>query len=125
MEAYIYQADLLCAECGENTRAWITDHGRAPVGVEDECSYDSDDYPKGPYSAGGGEADSPQHCGHCGIFLENPLTSDGWNYLQEILAEGAAVRARLADAERTGQGAIQRSILAYHEQYQQRYGIAE
>jgi len=28
----------------------------------------------GPYPDGGGEADAPQHCGGCGVFLENPLT---------------------------------------------------
>ena len=46
-------------------------------GFTDENDYDSDDLPKGPYSNGGGEADTPQHCDGCGAFLENPLTGDG------------------------------------------------
>ena len=48
----------------------------------DEDSYDSDDYPKGPYYDGGGEADSPNHCGNCSVHLENPLTTDGEEYVK-------------------------------------------
>jgi hypothetical protein len=51
--------------------------------LEDESSYDSDEYPKGPYPNGGGESDSPQHCADCREFLENPLTSDGYDYVRE------------------------------------------
>lgn len=49
--------------------------------VDDECG-DSDKYPQGPYSDGGGEADSPRHCDHCSVFLENPLTEDGNAYVK-------------------------------------------
>lgn len=53
------------------------------VDASDEGSYDSDDFPKGPYPEGGGEADTPQHCDSCHEFLENPLTSDGMAYVRE------------------------------------------
>ncbi len=50
---------------------------------ECESDYDSDEHPKGPYSDGGGESDSPQHCASCGTFLENPLTDEGVEYVRE------------------------------------------
>jgi hypothetical protein len=50
---------------------------------------DSDSYPQGPYSNGGGEADCPRHCDVCGIFLENPLTGEGIRYVSEKLTEHA------------------------------------
>jgi hypothetical protein len=45
--------------------------------------------PDGPHLNGGGEADSPQHCDACGVFLENPLTTDGYRYVNEALIEHA------------------------------------
>jgi hypothetical protein len=51
--------------------------------TSDESSYDSDEWPKGPYGNGGGESDCPQHCGDCHEFLENPLTPDGYQYVRE------------------------------------------
>lgn len=98
MDAYIYAADIYCEDCGRAIRKDIRRAGNAPAHPSDESSYDSDEYPKGPYSDGGGEADSPQHCGsgaECinaleledgtkvGCFLENPLTSDGYEYVRE------------------------------------------
>lgn len=53
------------------------------VDSSDESSYDSDEFPKGPYLDGGGESDTPQHCGACHEFLENPLTDDGLEYVRE------------------------------------------
>jgi hypothetical protein len=77
--AYMFQAELLCEGCGDDVKAQT----KPPLGFPDESLYDSDDYPKGPYSDGGGEADTPQHCGHCGAFLGNPLTPDGDSYVRE------------------------------------------
>lgn len=90
MKAFVYRAALLCESCGNDTRAAIAaipmpHKQRVPVDPNDESSYDSDDYPKGPYDNGGGEADSPQHCDQCGVFLCNPLTEDGRNYVLENL----------------------------------------
>ena len=72
MEAYIYQADIYCADCAEVRKKDIQNNSN--------CQ-DSDDYPQGPYNDGGGESDYPQHCGDCNMFLENSLTSDGEDYV--------------------------------------------
>lgn len=84
MNAYVYRAALLCEDCGEQ--------------AERECARnvvarelgDSDRYPQGPYLDGGGEADSPCYCDSCGLFLENPLTSDGEEYVREHLSDRGA-----------------------------------
>ena len=81
MDVYVYQAALLCDECGVKRQHALT----TPIDPDDESTWDSGDYPKGPYPDGGGEADSPQHCDHCGEFLENPLTDDGRTYVVEAL----------------------------------------
>jgi hypothetical protein len=93
MDAYVYQAALWCGPCVikrlvEEKKASPGALDMPPAealqqvvssnGFTDESDYDSDDLPKGPYSDGGGEADSPQHCDGCGLLLENPLTSDGY-----------------------------------------------
>jgi len=85
MKAYIYHAALICEDCaactmGEEKKP---DH----VNMDDQASYDSDEWPKGPYGDGGGEADSPQHCDMCGDFLENPLTEDGSTYVKQAWRE--------------------------------------
>ena len=77
MNAYIYQAALWCGSCTTETMRHLVHLGKAPFSLEDETSYDFDDWPKGPYPDGGGESDSPQHCAGCGVFLENDLTHDG------------------------------------------------
>lgn len=82
MDAFIYCADLICTGCAEAVKEDVTNAGFAPADPDNESSYDSDQFPKGPYSDGGGEADTPQHCGHCGAFLENPLTPDGYEWLR-------------------------------------------
>ena len=87
MDAYIYKAALYCENCGEDIRESLTKAGFAPKDPEDEYSYDSDDFPKGPFSDGGGEADYPCHCNRCGVFLKNPLTPDGYGYVRERLTE--------------------------------------
>ena len=76
MDVYIFQAALYCEDCGQAMR----DEMQKPQG-EDGQDYDSNDYPCGPYSDGGGEADRPNHCDGCGEFLENPLTQHGQDYV--------------------------------------------
>lgn len=88
MNAYVYRAALLCERCGESKRKSLA--RVAPCDPDNESSYDSDHFPKGPYPQGGGEADSPQHCEHCGKFLANPLTSDGYDYVREGCAVARA-----------------------------------
>jgi hypothetical protein len=87
MDAYIYQAALLCSDCTRKVKEDLEERGMTPEDPDNEYSYDSDDYPKGPYSEGGGEADCPNHCDMCHEFLENPLTSEGDNYVREAVAE--------------------------------------
>jgi hypothetical protein len=83
MNAYIYQADIYCVDCGEAIKRRVERDTPAnvPANPNDERTFDSDDYPKGPYTDGGGEADCPQHCGMCRVHLENPLTRDGEQYV--------------------------------------------
>lgn len=114
MDAYVYNADLFCEQCGERIREALNKEGKAPEDPEDEKSYDSDDYPKGPYPDGGGDADAPVHCGSgedclgvetigtmeeipgirepnhplkVGLFLQNPLTRDGIRYVEEAVED--------------------------------------
>lgn len=106
MEVYIYAADLYCKDCGEAIRREITEEGHAPSDPHKEWSFDSDEFPKGPYPDGGGESDSPNHCGNhekccnaivlsdgtkIGAWLENGLTADGVKYVREAIADGGEV----------------------------------
>ncbi len=112
MDVYIYAADIFCADCGEEICNAITSEGLAPENPDDESSYDSDQYPKGPYPDGGGEADCPNHCGsgaeclnaitlsddsRVGAWLENELTADGVEYVKEAINEGGEVAELWAD----------------------------
>src|SRR5437870_2158559 len=103
MNVYVYQAALLCEDCGVKARLELTAAAKAPADPDDEGSYDSDDFPKGPYPGGGGEADSPQHCDsgtecvnalvcrhgthELGAFLENDLTAEGLVALADTIRE--------------------------------------
>jgi len=81
MDVYVFQATLLCDTCGTLYKQGTDKPAHVDEG--DESSYDSDEWPKGPYSDGGGEADCPRHCDHCEEFLDNPLTPDGESYVEE------------------------------------------
>ena len=87
MDVYLYKAAIYCADCGDDIAYELRKVGKAPADLTDESSYDSGDYPKGPYPDGGGEADCPQHCDGCRKFLENPLTTEGVEYTREAVAE--------------------------------------
>ena len=110
MEVYIYCADIYCEDCGRAIRKRLRAEGSAPADWRDEGSYDSDEFPKGPFEDGGGEADCPQHCGsgpECvnalelddgtkvGAWLENPLTAEGARYVAEAVADGGGAVAAL------------------------------
>lgn len=86
MNVFIYQAALWCETCIDE----ITEELVCPGDPDDEHTFDSDDYPKGPHSDGGGESDTPQHCEGCGEFLENALTADGIAYVEERVREAEA-----------------------------------
>lgn len=89
MDAYVYQAALLCEACAEHVKSEIDTSGTRGLPGWRNIN-DSDDYPQGPYPNGGGEADSPQHCDRCLLFLENPLTPDGYDYVESAIAEDLA-----------------------------------
>lgn len=65
-------------------RAAVTAAGRNP---DNESTWDSDQFPKNAGEDGGGESDTPQHCGCCGVFLENPLTNAGLHYAIDQLIQ--------------------------------------
>lgn len=81
---YVYQAAFLCEVCGEGQRMYQKMEDTSPEDIKDENSYDSDDFPKGPYEAS--ESDSPDHCDECNVFLENPLTAYGREELYRMVA---------------------------------------
>jgi hypothetical protein len=80
MKAYMFHASWLCEDCGKAVSKEVDRDGVQDTG-------DSDAYPQGPYGDGGGEADCPQHCDHCHVFLENPLTADGEEYVRDALRD--------------------------------------
>lgn len=99
MEGYLFRADVWCKECGEALRGRL----KAPDNPEDEKTYDSDEYPKGPIDFAYEESDTPDHCAggpNClnaldvgdgikvGCWLENPLTTDGARYVREAIKDG-------------------------------------
>jgi hypothetical protein len=84
MDAYVYKAALYCSDCAAQIRK-----GRDVQMWPRAMQQDSEYVPRGPYPNGGGEADTPQHCDACGLFLENPLTPDGTRYVIEKLVEHA------------------------------------
>jgi len=86
MDVFVYQSALLCADCALPLRDRLAAEAGASLQLM-ETGVGSDGYPSGPYANGGGEADTPQHCGSCGLFLENPLTPDGDAYVREAAAE--------------------------------------
>lgn len=79
MNAYVYDGDLLCEDCAGK---FIEE-----IGPNAEKTTDPNEYPQGPIPDGGGESDYPQHCDDCGVFLKNPLTANGFEYVYEAAAE--------------------------------------
>ena len=93
MNAFVFQGALLCVDCAEITKAEAWRSLGDLRESNPELLETSDCYPQGPYSDGGGEADCPEHCDHCGAFLENPLTTDGEAYVRRaVLANGRIAR---------------------------------
>lgn len=100
MNAYVYRAALYS---GAGLIAVLMREGRAApaaadmdvedvldqiagaegVDRDDKSSYDTDDFPAGPYEDGGGEADYPAHCDETLAMLNNPLTQAGYAYMRE------------------------------------------
>lgn len=106
MNIYMYQTDLYCEDCGKRWRTALDKQCCGVANPDHESSYDSNEYPKGPYPNGGGAADAPQHCAcgsEClnvltiykdikvGAWLENPLTLVGVEYVKQSSGAVAAV----------------------------------
>jgi hypothetical protein len=103
--AYTYQAARWCDECAERIREELATAGRSPADPNDETSYDSDDFPKGPFSDDE-ESDSPDHCDAgedclCALELDDGrkvgaivsgLTEDGIVYVRSA-TDSPCVRA--------------------------------
>ncbi len=89
----IYAADVFCGDCIDAIKRDCLDDGTVAGMLEDgidpadERTFDSDQYPKDCDVEC--EADSPQHCGGCSVFLENDLTTDGEEYVKEAVRSGA------------------------------------
>jgi len=110
-DVYIYQADLWCGRCGRQLRRDLEAKGQAPDHPDDETSYDSDEFPKGPHQPDA--SDTPDHCAagpdclaadvvvepsgerRVGHFLKNPLTGEGEAYVQRAVAEGSPVAVQI------------------------------
>lgn len=111
MDVYLYAADFLCDKCGEALiRRFNPRRGKRRALLSHEISGDHNEFPQGPYSDGGGESDTPQHCmagQHCkqalklpggikvGCWLENPLTRHGVDYVRAAVEEGGYVATEL------------------------------
>ena len=91
----IYTGNVYCEACGIAIRQKLTAEGKAPADVANEFSYESTDFPKGPYE----ELFSrrPCHCVECKQFLQNPLTEDGWEFVRAMVAENNA-KGRISTA---------------------------
>jgi hypothetical protein len=83
MNTYAYRAALWCEPCAEAVMRELRRDGVADDGTTDA-------FPQGAYADGGGEADGPQHCDGCGLFLRNPLTRDGEDYVRREVAHSPA-----------------------------------
>lgn len=109
MNTYVFDANLLCEEC---MKKFVEE-----IGPNTEETTDSNEYPQGPTSDGGGESDCPQHCDDCGVFLENPLTADGFEYVYEAAAKKITKTVQewldyyhIDSAEYQGDSDLQRNI---------------
>ena len=105
MDFYTYAADTYCADCGGDIRRRLTLEGKAPEDPDQFETYESDDFPKGPFNRQMSESDSPNHCGaggdclnavehhhgsravRVGVFMENPLTDVGMAYVRQSVHE--------------------------------------
>ena len=81
MKVYAYGRAWHCGRCASNITRQLLGSGLTK-------KHDRDIFPRGPFPDGGGKADTPQHCDTCHVFLQNPLTADGNNYVLDRAAFG-------------------------------------
>ena len=90
MNVYEYRAALYCEPCADKVKRRIAPkfgfRRLKSSGVPNPPWLTSHHWPQGPYPGGGGEADTPQHCDSCSVFLENSLTRHGHSYVEREVA---------------------------------------
>jgi hypothetical protein len=114
-DVYVYAADIYCAACGEDIAKRLSE---APGFDPENPPEDSDEFPQGPYSDGGGESDSPNHCGahedclqaitlpcgnKIGCALAHELTNEGARSLNEMIVDDMLRPESNAHARQVGQ----------------------
>lgn len=76
----VVKPDLISARAGWNET--MRDSFACLIwGVEDESEIDSGIWPQACETSA--EADTPQHCDNCGLFLKNKLTRAGEEYVRD------------------------------------------
>ena len=76
VESYVFDANIYCGECAE------------AMGMLKPGAFDVDGNEPSPIlTENQATADSPQHCGDCHVFLENPLTDHGVDYVIQALQD--------------------------------------
>lgn len=76
MNVFIYNGAMYCESCADKIKNEMPEHEHPGIWCSDSMRYPQE------VPDGGGEADSPQHCDHCNVFLENPLTDQGMSYVR-------------------------------------------
>lgn len=71
MDVYVYRGNRYCADCARDLMDSLH--------PEEQPDF------RGPYPDGGGKSGRPEHCGNCDVFLGNPLTSGGEDYIIEAV----------------------------------------
>jgi len=79
----MYRGSFYCPDCARDIKREVRAEWKEKHGTPFEDNGDSEGYPQGPLEEGGGESDSPNHCDGCGVFLENPLTRHGVEWMKE------------------------------------------
>lgn len=72
---FVYAADTWCDACGEAIRRRIVAAGEGPQDPDDECSFDSDAFPKHACSE---STDGPDHCAAVGECLGDAVDLRQW-----------------------------------------------
>lgn len=88
IEAYTYDSDIHCPACTAVKFGRMLTHGADYPTDEHGVRLDARDSEGNeihPVFSTGSEADTPQHCSDCHQFLENSLTSDGYDYVMKKL----------------------------------------
>lgn len=87
-KVWVFKALYVCEACVADFKARTS--RPAHVDENDEHSYDSDVWPKGPFYTSEMRVDAPVHCDSCGALAICGLTDDGVFYVADCLREACA-----------------------------------